>query len=72
VGDSVSEKSGTMQMCPHCGATEVRRLGGCSVCDKTVCEHCGNVHIVQGERKATHAECLHRDMESFSMIRFVD
>jgi len=68
----MSEKTGAMVICPFCGSTDVRRLGVCNVCNKTVCEHCGNVHITAGERRATHAECLRKDNDSFSMIKFVD
>lgn len=58
-------------MCPHCGEKDGRRLGGCAVCHRTVCERCGNVSFVGGERRVTHAECLRRDEGAFKMIRFV-
>jgi hypothetical protein len=60
-----------MVVCPHCGATSVRRLGQCSVCSRTVCEKCGNSQVCQGERKVMHQACLHKDDDAFSMIKFV-
>lgn len=68
----MSEKVRTMVVCPHCGAKDVRRLGFCNVCDKTVCERCGNVNYVGGERRVIHLECQRKDADSFSMIKFVD
>jgi len=71
VAKGVAEQSARMMVCPYCGAQDVRRLGSCSVCDRTVCEHCGNSHVSLGERRVTHKECLHKDGEAFSMIKFV-
>lgn len=68
----MTDRSGAMLMCPVCGSADVRRLGSCNVCGRTVCERCGNVHITAGERRATHAVCLRNDKDSFSMIKFVD
>ena len=68
----MSNSGGVLEVCPYCGATAVRRLGYCNVCDRVVCERCGNVHIVGGERRVTHSECLRKDNDSFSMIKFVD
>ena len=59
------------KMCPHCGSTDTRRLGECSVCHKSVCERCGNVQIAGGERRATHRECLKKSDGNFKMIKFV-
>lgn len=67
----LSDKSERMMACPHCGGNDARRLGTCSVCSRTVCEVCGNSHVSQGERRVTHKECLHKDGDAFSMIRFV-
>jgi hypothetical protein len=58
-------------MCPHCGSTGTRRLGECSVCGRTVCEHCGSVQFTAGTRKALHRECLKKADNHFSMIKFV-
>lgn len=58
-------------ICPHCGAPDSRRLGVCTVCDRVVCDHCGNVQFVGGERRTTHAECLSKDDDAFKMIKFV-
>lgn len=58
-------------ICPHCGANDTRRLGACSVCERSVCEHCGNIQIVGGERRVTHSDCLRRDEDAFKMIKFV-
>jgi len=54
-----------------CGAVDTRHLGTCAVCTRTVCERCGNVSFSAGERRVTHDECLHKDGDSFSMIKFV-
>ena len=59
------------KMCPHCGSTDTRRLGECSVCHRTVCEHCGNVQIASGERRVTHRECLRKADGHFKMLKFV-
>jgi hypothetical protein len=59
------------KMCPHCGSTAARRLGECSVCHRTVCEHCGNVQIAGGQRRVTHRECLRKADDHFKMIKFV-
>ncbi len=67
----MDDRSALGAMCPHCGATATRRVGPCSVCGRTVCEHCGNVHFRAGERIATHKECLKRESSGFKMIKFV-
>lgn len=59
------------RMCPHCGSTDSRRLGECSVCHHIVCEQCGNVQLSSGERKITHHECLKKADDHFHMIKFV-
>ena len=59
------------KMCPYCGSESARRLGECSVCQRIVCEHCGNVQIAGGVRKVTHRECLKKADGHFKMIRFV-
>lgn len=68
----MQERADTMPVCRYCGSENVRRLGLCSVCDKLVCERCGNVHIIAGERRVTHTDCLHKEKDSFSMIKFVE
>ena len=67
----MSELPGTPRFCPHCGAVGTKRLGGCSVCELTVCERCGNYQHIAGERKLVHNECLHKTGDSFSMIKFI-
>ena len=57
--------------CLHCHAEKARHLGRCSVCDRDVCDRCGNVQYVGGARKITHNECLHKDEGGFTMIKFV-
>jgi len=47
------------------------RLGHCSVCGLAVCEKCGNIQHVKGEKQVIHNECLHRSGDSFSMIKFI-
>jgi len=59
------------RVCPHCGAENAQRIGPCSVCDCTVCEKCGNVQYIRGERRVVHDECLGKTADSFSMIKFV-
>jgi hypothetical protein len=58
-------------MCPHCGEREARRLGPCTVCGRSVCEHCGNVQMAAGEHKIMHRECIKKDGGQFRMIKFV-
>jgi hypothetical protein len=57
--------------CPHCGATDSRRLGPCKVCRLSVCERCGNIQHSHGERQVVHDECLKGTNDSFSMINIV-
>ena len=59
------------RMCRHCGAIDAPRLGTCSVCELSVCEKCGNVQFVHGERRVTHDVCLSKNEEGFTMIKFV-
>jgi transposase-like protein len=59
------------KVCPHCGSTDTRRLGSCSVCCRPVCEHCGSVQFIGGERKPIHRECLKKADGQFKMIKFV-
>lgn len=58
-------------MCPHCGSTETRRIGECTVCHRPACEQCANVQIAGGERRVTHRECLKHAEGHFKMIKFV-
>jgi NMD protein affecting ribosome stability and mRNA decay len=62
---------GIEKMCRHCGAMDAARLGLCSVCSLSVCEKCGNVQHVRGEKRVTHNSCLKDDEGGFSMIKFV-
>lgn len=55
----------------YCGA-HARRLGPCDVCSRSVCEQCGNVQHMQGERRIVHDACLKKTGGGFSMIRLVD
>lgn len=57
-------------LCPHCGATDTRRLGECCVCRRAVCERCGAANFARGERRVTHHECLKKD-GGYKMIKFV-
>ncbi len=67
----MADGSPLSRMCPHCGASNVLRFGECHVCTGTVCERCGNVQYIKGERKVVHDECLDKTADSFSMIKFV-
>lgn len=62
---------GLSQLCPHCGSFGARRLGSCKVCRFPVCEKCGNVQHIKGERRAVHDVCLRDSGDAFSMIKFV-
>jgi hypothetical protein len=68
---TVSVAGGVAKFCPHCGAFGAPRLGSCSVCRLSVCEKCGNVQHIKGERTVIHNECLRESGDSFSMIKFV-
>jgi hypothetical protein len=68
---AVRVASDFIKTCPYCGSDSGRHLGLCSVCSRSVCERCGNIQFVSGERKVTHKECLHRDDGAFKMIKFV-
>ena len=58
--------------CSYCAATETRRLGHVlRSARSTVCEQCGNLQFVDGVRKPTHDECLHKDDGGFKMIKFI-
>jgi hypothetical protein len=67
----VADGSPLNRMCHHCGASNVVRFGECHVCAGTVCERCGNVQYIKGERKVVHDDCLEQTSDSFSMIKFV-
>jgi len=58
--------------CSYCGAVESRRLGECSVCNRSVCEKCGNVQFSGNGRHVTHKSCLKKADGGFKMIKFVD
>jgi hypothetical protein len=67
----VSDNEVFGRMCPHCRASDTRRLGECWVCDRAVCEACGNVQVSMGKRRVLHNECLKKADGGFSMIKFV-
>lgn len=58
-------------MCMFCGA-RAKRLGLCDVCNRGVCEKCGNVQHLKGERRIVHDSCLKKGDGGFSMIKFVE
>lgn len=62
---------GASKFCPHCGAFSAPRIGSCSVCKLSVCERCGNIQHIKGERTIIHNECLRDSGDSFTMIKFV-
>ena len=66
-----TEQATRTRTCPHCGAENKERLGECHVCQCSVCEHCGNVQYIKGERHVVHDECLDGAGDRFSMIKFV-
>jgi hypothetical protein len=55
----------------HCHTEKVRHLGRCNVCDRDVCDRCGNVQYVGGARRVTHDDCVHKEESGFTMIKFV-
>lgn len=57
--------------CSYCATEDPTRLGICWVCDQAVCDKCGNVQYVKGERKVVHRACLNNSDDGFSMIKFV-
>jgi hypothetical protein len=59
------------QTCRFCGATHTRSLGLCSVCALSVCEQCGHVQFGSGNAKAMHEDCLRKNEDHFTMIKFV-
>lgn len=61
----------TGPLCMYCGE-HAPRLGFCAVCDRSVCEKCGNVQHVRDERRVLHNNCLRKDPGGFTMIRIVD
>lgn len=67
----MTDGSPLSRICPHCGATNILRFGECRVCQGTVCERCGNIQYIKGERQIVHDECLEHSADSFSMIKFV-
>jgi hypothetical protein len=62
--------TGIGRACMFCGA-HAHRIGACAVCGRTVCERCGNVQHVRGEKRVTHNKCLAKDDGGFQMIKFV-
>lgn len=64
-------ESDLRKFCPHCGAVGAVRLGRCKACRLAVCEKCGNIQHVSGEREIIHDECLRESGGSFSMIKFI-
>lgn len=62
---------GTSKFCPNCGTFGSTRLGSCNVCRLSVCDKCGNIQHIKGERQIIHNECLRDSGDSFSMIKFI-
>ena len=67
----MAENFTSRRFCSHCGAIGAQRIGYCKVCDISVCERCGNIQHIQGEKQAIHDECLNKASSGFSMIKFV-
>jgi len=59
------------RLCRHCGAVDAPKLGQCTVCGMAVCDRCGNVQHVHGERRVIHDACLSESDHGFTMIKFV-
>jgi translation initiation factor 2 beta subunit (eIF-2beta)/eIF-5 len=59
------------RVCTHCGAVDSHKLGRCTVCYLSVCDRCGNVQHVHGERQPVHNACLSEGDHGFTMIKFV-
>ncbi len=57
--------------CMYCAIKNPSNLGVCWVCEVDVCDSCGNVQYVNGERRVVHRACLRQSDEGFSMIKFV-
>lgn len=64
-------KTGLENICRHCGAVDPRRLGLCSACGLSVCDKCGDIQHVRGEKNVIHNACLKEDGGGFTMIKFV-
>jgi hypothetical protein len=62
---------GPDRRCAHCGAVDSHKFGTCTVCYLPVCERCGNIQHVQGERRPIHNSCLAEGDHGFTMIKFV-
>jgi translation initiation factor 2 beta subunit (eIF-2beta)/eIF-5 len=59
------------RICTHCGAVDSHKLGQCTVCYMSVCERCGNIQHIHGERRPIHNSCLAEGDHGFTMIKFV-
>lgn len=62
---------GLRALCRHCSSLNATRLGDCPVCGETVCDQCGDVYHVGGEKKSIHFECRAHEESPFRMIKFV-
>lgn len=69
----MAEDSGSLKrMCPHCGNTNAVRLGLCAVCERIVCDRCGNTQYTSSGRKVYHEECFRKSGGGgFSMIKII-
>lgn len=67
----MSVTGGMSKFCPHCGSFGSPRLGACHICGLSVCEKCGNIQHIKGERRIIHNECLRDSGDSFTMIKFI-
>lgn len=67
----MSDRETIGRSCSYCGAVNPGLFGPCEVCGYMVCDHCGNVQHVRGNKRVTHNKCLTKDAGGFSMIKFV-
>jgi hypothetical protein len=58
-------------MCRFCASFGTLRIGECAVCGQSVCDKCGDVHHVRGEKRVIHHDCLAHEDSPFKMIKFV-
>ncbi|MBI5230830.1 MAG: hypothetical protein HY876_01570 [Coriobacteriales bacterium] len=67
------EDGAIRRVCPHCGSDDAVRLGVCTVCERIVCDRCGNIQHTAHGRRVCHDACLHKDQEGggFKMIRLI-
>ena len=60
-------------VCPNCGAENIRLIGYCRVCLSTVCSSCGNKQkALEDGEVAVHSRCLVENLNRFeSSFKFV-